>query len=841
MSVFHFPLSILHMLGLAAVSLLCGLWVWPQLVVAWPSIEEKIDLFRRLPPLAKLLLLLFVGAFVVYGSTKTNLVDQTSGTNGIVRLFGLFDCSIEETQPTVTPEDIARGWQMWEVRTNSDISYAMPEGATMASNWWVRGAFEDCSIVRLGDCSIVGYVNQSNNPNNQTMSFPFGTNEYDSVWAFSWGKVRFSLVDTNTEIVAIGAPMSAVPYRSRLWSAADTNDSWLITWENFALNRNTNTPVNAQVELRTTGDFVTRSNEVETVYRRVDPDDWDGDGWRNDDDYNPYVWDDCNDDFYQELPMGANSNAYCWIEVKPEWNTWIDFQGDDWSNLSDPCFTASAGRTYRIWLLIGKTYSVFAPMPVSVVGRSDERIEITDVTENSFTAVWPVTFTALEGNGKNFRMVVRPSKLNGVFDWCYSCCQIIEEGIGFRYACDGSCGCSGCQAEGEYRYEGYSLWAFGGSCGCPYHDGPDETAGVSVAFSDSVILFEDSYTNSYGQLVYGQTTRSRLTCVVHGGVHGGNFSVAVSGLDKLTVVGGGLLPTGDVYIAPQETRTFGIDLMGLKPSERKGDIVATAMFVEQDTGETHSDCAEMTCIEISTCVHCDWIPWKERKELGVGEKAIVIVEPDDVELGLSVQGCVSEYEQWIYRAPFRQEVDTVGVSCAGVTLQLRFVVEEPEIVLAVECYTNVTIGVGRAGGMSCDFDLRFMPTNVSFSAIETAELPRISTDATGYFAKSDLSYLLDHGQHGGGIWHGLLSGNRFFDRASVSELPREWNGGGSFTYPIPRAWRPSGVESDVHEVEHRSGYDQRMELDGDGTSRIIKFGYIVERMTNGVMTLTRSL
>ena len=258
-------------------------------------------------------------------------------------------------------------------------------------------------------------------------------------------------------------------------------------------------------------------------------------------------------------------------------------------------------------------------------------------------------------------------------------------------------------------------------------------------------------------------------------------------------------------------------------------------------GETHSDCAEMTCIEISTCVHCDWIPWKERKELGVGEKAIVIVEPDDVELGLSVQGCVSEYEQWIYRAPFRQEVDTVGVSCAGVTLQLRFVVEEPEIVLAVECYTNVTIGVGRAGGMSCDFDLRFMPTNVSFSAIETAELPRISTDATGYFAKSDLSYLLDHGQHGGGIWHGLLSGNRFFDRASVSELPREWNGGGSFTYPIPRAWRPSGVESDVHEVEHRSGYDQRMELDGDGTSRIIKFGYIVERMTNGVMTLTRSL
>ena len=46
--------------GFAAVSLICGLLVWPQLVAAWPSVEEKIDRFRRLPPLAKLVLLFFV-------------------------------------------------------------------------------------------------------------------------------------------------------------------------------------------------------------------------------------------------------------------------------------------------------------------------------------------------------------------------------------------------------------------------------------------------------------------------------------------------------------------------------------------------------------------------------------------------------------------------------------------------------------------------------------------------------------------------------------------------------------------------------------------------------------
>ena len=354
MSIFHFPFSILHLLGLAAVSLVCGIVAWPMLSAAWPSIQDKIDRFRRLPPLAKLLLLLFVGAFVVYGSTKTNLVEQTSGTNAVEIVEGgtndvdqvkgegegeqrnLLTCSAGQLElegnilcspspitftsapQTVTPEDIARGWQLVEVRTNSNISYTMPEGATLATNWWVRGAFEDCSIVRLGDCSIGGGTVQSNslnNPNNQTMSFPFGTNEYSSLWAFSWGKLRFELGNTNTEIVAVGAPMSAVPYRSRLWSAADTNGARVVTWENFVQGRAKSGEaesfplqagegasseaegipllrlVNAQVELLSTGDFIVRSNEIEKVYRRVDDFDWDGDGILNWSDWNPYWYD----------------------------------------------------------------------------------------------------------------------------------------------------------------------------------------------------------------------------------------------------------------------------------------------------------------------------------------------------------------------------------------------------------------------------------------------------------------------------------------------------------------------------------------------------------------------
>ena len=299
---------LLSFCGLAALSLVCGLLVGPQLAAVWPNIQEQVDRFHRLPPLAKVALLVFVAGFIAYGSTKTNQVNQTGGTN-IVEIVeggtngveiaegGTNDIEIldggetnaplmmlmmampfsGDQPPTVTLEDIARGWQQWEVRTNFNISYEMPENATLATNWCVRGAYEDVKPFDFG-----------------SWRFPFGTNEYSSLWAFTWGKVRFALGDTNAEVVAVGAPMSAVPYHSRLWSAADTNDSRFITWENFALNRDTNTPVNAQIELLTTGDFVTRSNDVETVYRRVDDFDWDGDGIPNWSDWDPYWYDgDC--------------------------------------------------------------------------------------------------------------------------------------------------------------------------------------------------------------------------------------------------------------------------------------------------------------------------------------------------------------------------------------------------------------------------------------------------------------------------------------------------------------------------------------------------------------------
>ena len=64
-----------------------------------------------------------------------------------------------------------------------------------------------------------------------------------------------------------------------------------------------------------------------------------------------------------------------------------------------------------------------------------------------------------------------------------------------------------------------------------------------------------------------------------------------------------------------------------------------------------------------------------------------------------------------------------------------------------------------------------------------------------------------------------------------------WLGGGSFTWPIPNAWR---VEGDVGVTNTFCNTDQRFELDANGTSRLKKFGYTGELMTNGVYRQIRT-
>jgi hypothetical protein len=125
------------------------------------------------------------------------------------------------------------------------------------------------------------------------------------------------------------------------------------------------------------GDFATCSNDVETVCRRVNPADFDGDGIANEIDPNPLV---CDGDFFGPaniLPDGANTNAYCTVSlVATGPDTLVAFEGDRPSDYPDPRFVARHGETNEVLILIGKTYTVSSAWPIEFTGSSDSATEI---------------------------------------------------------------------------------------------------------------------------------------------------------------------------------------------------------------------------------------------------------------------------------------------------------------------------------------------------------------------------------------------------------------------------------------------------------------------------------
>ena len=395
------------------------------------------------------------------------------------------------------------------------------------------------------------------------------------------------LADASNRVVASGVPMMAVPGVSRFWSAEEPDGGKILTWENFFLNRDTNTPVSAQLELMPSGDYIARSNLVERLYRRVNPDDWDDDGIPNDDDLDPYFYDGENFGPHQELPQGANSNAYCWVDlVVPNANALVTFIGDGPSALPDPTFIAKAGETNRVTLLIGKTYQVTSRMPITCVGQSSSEIEVYQ-NQDSPTEMyicWPVTMesSALR-SGASFSMSVWPDWLGGGFTWTNSCCAVLSSGgWSYSYTCAENCLCTGCSADGYYGYEAYRLPASGGSCGCSSHgeievggdDDDPPSVGVSVSFSKDAVIFEDAYVPSPGESVQKRSSTVKLRVSAYGGPNGGTVSFATTNLDKLSPLAcGPLLLPSNLVLDPMATYCEEFNCEGSVASAAANDVV----------------------------------------------------------------------------------------------------------------------------------------------------------------------------------------------------------------------------------------------------------------------------
>ena len=725
------------------------------------------------------------------------------------------------------------------VTTNGSHSYAMPSNAVLAEKWWRRGAYEDIHRVDLGE-----------------MRFPLGTNLCDRLWAYTWGEAWPRLSEASSRVVATGVPMSAVPGVSRFWSAV-TDESATLTWQCFFLGRDTNAPVSAQLELFPSGDYTARSNEVVRSYRRVNPDDFDGDGLPNDLDGDPHHCDGDHFGPHQTLPDGANPDAYCWVDVVvSNASALVTFTGDGPSALPDPRFVARAGETYRVALLIGKAYQVTCPMPVAVVGASDPEIDVLGSGGAELFVRWPVDVLA-EGlqtrGGASFAMSVSPGWLGGSFAWTNSCCSLSGSGGAFAYSCGGTCTCTGCCALGYYGYEGYRLAASGASCGCGGGDGGGEwpvededggpyAAGAGASFSKCAVIFEDRYENAPGSWVERQSTRTELRCVAHGGPNGGRARFEIAGGERLECASGFGLPVEQDVGAGMKL-DFTVEYRGLQPSSAAEDIVVTATFTEGvDGAQPVSSQARLTCVKVEIVPTCLVENVPNRHCLGIRESFMIDLIPS------GVNAVVSRRSGWELGSVIGTPVYTCPISSDGNGVAIHFgdALYTPQISVCEPQGILCTSGWSRCGDgfIAMQLEPYILPGNVSFSRIKMMEIPSTDGGPTGYFTNTIFEAYWHHTTNRyAGVWHRPRADNFFFEDVASFDLycppPLDDR---SITWVIPIGWG----EDDAHSFEDVVGrmatqYAQVYTLDEDGGLRIDKFGQWIKMDIQGGITHSRGI
>ncbi|MGN0832881.1 MAG: hypothetical protein ACI4RD_04435 [Kiritimatiellia bacterium] len=644
-------------------------------------IARLSNAFVRLPALQKTVLVL--GVTVATVSAQKGVLDATgsasfakgwadtgafAGTEGIAPAAGR----------DVGVADAVRGYKLESVSTNANCAYAMPEGAAVVGTWHLTGAYEDVARVCL--CAS---EEPDDHSGGSAFFFPLGRHFCNALWAFTWGKVRPQLRNASNEIAAVGAPMSALPGVSRLWTVATTNGSRLLTWENFVAGRrlrsetNASTIISAQLELFPSGDFIARSNEVVYAYRRVNPYDWDDDGIPNEEDDDPYRRANGDSGFgpHQEVPDGDDPDHYYWVDmVVRQANARVSFAGDGASWLPDPVFIAKAGEICRVHLLVGKTYRVWCDQPVEVVGRSDDEVDVWE--EDGVTAVcWPVWFERVavplpstvsadgakaSAIGTGTTIKVHPQRVvGGRYDLTdeYCCWCMAADGTPV-FDCLGDCGCGGCQTgDIVYKYSGYELVFGGWCCGCG-SSGDDECSGeenpdappdgpaVSAAFSSKAIVFEESYTNAPGQVVGWRSSDLEVTCSAYGGTNGIFYSFTIEGAeDKLVRVAGARFPLTGVLEAGKSLSRR-IKYKAVAPSVSMNDIVVRAECAESGTGRREIVIDKATAVKVYVDAKSEFPANRRRHLFGPNERYQILTEPGGYGTGVKrsslSQGAYSE-------------------------------------------------------------------------------------------------------------------------------------------------------------------------------------------------------
>ncbi len=683
--------------------------------------------------------------------------------------------------------------------------------------------------------------------------------------------------------------------------AVTENGSLILDWHNALVGRDVNCPTNLQMELRADGGFAWRTDDGAQFYLPVLPFDWDGDGLENSVDPDPLVAHpfDChgaNAEWYavvcsnvftlaedpgmesivlpndEEVFFATNVNncAYYFVEVVAEQGPapiYFVANRDSW--LGSPAVVARGGETNHVPLLIGVEYTVTSTVPITVSVLDADYAEVTMNDVNNYTVKWPLEFEFVEelgGESRFYTVEVKPFDPGGEFVWGATdsggarlvsaqgggaCACWFGLGYSVSSGCS-DCGCGGCSATGYFLSDGTRFEFSGGSCGCSDDDHEEEDEGhgvttnmnfassVSLTMDNSVIVFEDEYSNDSDDTVPRRSTWTCVTVEFAAGNSDASCSIKlIGGASRVAMhenSRGGPVCTSRRYNLKKNrtvTKTFHIE--GVRPSGGTGDIQIQA---EISGGGSGSDSANLTVykVEVEPLSYVFVEDLVHRHELGVGEKVTLRVMPD---ANYTVVPSLGSMDQGIHVAPFTESSYSLDFMISGTSFSTPLSTFAPKkcIVRGVSEFVGYYIASNQAGAVSMKLDLALTPANVSFSEIETQEVPSMDSIHSGYFDNALWQpYWYHSDKVGAGEWiPGGFHPND--DVAFGLSCPQPWSSGVLIWY-IPLAWRPQGDTTVAGTVF--DNITQEFSITSDGVFVLKKFNHAIRRVRNETPQLFRS-
>ncbi len=555
---------------------------------------------------------------------------------------------------------------------------------------------------------------------------------------------------------------------------------------------------------------------------------------------------------------GVNQNAYYFVEVVAESGpAEIVFSASQAGNLGSPVIVAHAGETNTVPLLVGVEYAVTSTVPISVSSPSDGYAQVTFGTPKTCRIHWPISFVFTEaingptqsgGTSRTYSVTASPYGPCGVFSWGPAClCGCMTcSGSAITFACTPGCACGAiCGATGSFGYEGLAFPVSGGECRCGFtdtsHPTQPQTEGpcLSVSFSDSAVIFEDTYKDSPGVWKPKRSTRTWLTVYANGGPSGGVLSLTSQNLQRLSPVACGpvVLPA-TLNLASNQTYSAHYLFEGDTPSATANDISVSGSLLPTGENEAVQSSTSLSCVRVALEPQITIAGCANRHTWGIGESVVCSWVPAGVPItvadcaGGEVMGQGGSFR--VYRNPLVESVNVISFSLGSVQYMPLCEVKMPEYVFVSRAFeepSNVQAGI--AGGVEMHLELFVAPTNVSFSALSFMEIPSSESVVTGYFHNAMFSSTWHHDEGmGAGEWHQIGIDNFFFDDypSMNEELPAPWSEG-LLLWSIPIGWHFRGVESVTNALSDR--VLQRFDFSSSGRLRVTKLGRWVERDPDG--------